>query len=120
MADYRTKKRRWIKIYAQESIDGSIRWQLTPAERSAWYDILCFSSICSNVGDICDRDGKPIPRQFIANRLNIPMQLLTSTIEKCITEGRMTEDEDGVLHITNWSRYQSEYDRQKQSREDNQ
>ena len=114
--DLRTSKRRWIKLYPNECLSGSIRWQLTPQERSAWYDLLFFSSVCSNTGDICDRDKNPIPRSFIANRLNISLQLLNSTIEKCKEEGRLTEDDKG-FHITNWGKYQSEYDRQKPYRQ---
>ena len=111
----RTTKRRWFKLYPNECINGSIRWQLSPAERSVWYDLLAFSAISSNIGLIADRDGKPLPHSFIANRLNIPLTLLNNALKKCIEEGRITEDEVGI-HITNWKLYQSEYDRQKQYR----
>ena len=114
--DFRTTRRRWIKLYPTESINGSIRYQLTPSERGVWYDLLCFSSLCSNTGDICDRDGNEFPPGFIANRLNIPAPLLKSTLLKCALEGRIIADDHG-LHITNWAKYQSEYDRQKPYRE---
>jgi len=110
--DFRTTKRRWIKLYPGECINGSIRYQLTPSERGVWYDLLSLSSLCSNTGDICDRDGKAFPLTYIANRLNIRLPLLKATIEECTNEGRLTQDEHG-LHITNWDKYQSEYDRQK-------
>ena len=114
--DLRTSKRRWFKLYSNECINGSIRWQLSPAERSVWYDLLAFSAITSNIGLIADRDGKPLPHSFIANRLNIPVPLLESALKKCIEEGRIAEDETGI-QIVNWSRYQSEYDRQKPYRQ---
>lgn len=114
--DLRTSKRRWIKLYPNESLNGSIRYQLTSAERGVWYDLMCFSSLCSNTGDISDRDCSPFPLAYIANRLNVQLPLLKSTIDKCLLEGRISEDEHG-LHITNWGRYQSEYDRQKPYRE---
>ena len=114
--DFRTTKRRWIKFYPGEIINGSLRWQLTAAERSVWYELMLFASLCSNTGDICDRDGKPFPYSFIANRLNITGKLFRSTLKKCIDEGRIAEDDAG-LHIVNWSRYQSEYDRQKPYRQ---
>jgi hypothetical protein len=53
---------------------------------------------------------------YIANRLNVQLPLLKGTLEKCILEGRVTEDDSGI-HIANWARYQSEYDRQKPYRE---
>ena len=114
--DLRTSKRRWFKLYPNECINGSIRYQLSPAERSVWYDLLAFSAICSNTGLIADRDGKPLPHAFIANRFYVPEELFESAFKLCIEEGRITEDEAGI-HITNWAKYQSEYDRQKPYRQ---
>jgi len=114
--DFRSTKRRWIKLYPTESLQGSIRYQLSSAERGVWFDLLSFSSLCSNTGDICDRDGNPFPDTYIANRFNVKLSLLKSTIDKCLAEGRLTRDETGY-HITNWSKYQSEYDRQKPYRQ---
>jgi len=107
--------RRYIKVYPVESLTGSIRHQLTSAERGVWYDLLCFASVCNMDGQISDRDGKKIPKSYIANRLNITSRLLEETLEKCKDEGRITE-KDGILFITNWKKYQSEYERQKKSR----
>lgn len=109
-------KRRWIKIYTNESLYGSIRYQLSAAERGVWFDLLLLSAQYSNTGDIADRDNKKFPLAFIARTLNIRLNLLKRTLTKCIDEGRITSDATGI-HITNWSRYQSEYDRQKQYRQ---
>ena len=103
---------KWIKLYPMECLNGSIRYQLTSEERGTWYDLLNFAAICTNHGTISDRDGRPYPHDFIANRLNISSELLEKTLKNCIEEGRVTEDEEGI-HITNWKLYQSEYDRQK-------
>jgi len=97
-------------------LDGSIRYQIDPAERGTWYDLLLFSALCSDDGSICDGDQRPYPHSFIANRLNISEKLLETTLKKCKAEGRLTEDEYGI-HITNWKIYQSEYQRQKPFRE---
>ena len=110
--DLRTTKRRWFKLHANECLNGSIRWQLTAEERGVWYDLLVFSAVCSNTGMISDRDGNPFPLSFIANRLNISQELLETTISKCRDEGRLTVT-DGVIQISNWNKYQSEYDRVK-------
>lgn len=109
-------RRKWIKLYPMECLNGSIRYQLTSEQRGTWYDLLNFSAICTNHGVISDRDGRPYPHDFIANRLNIPIELLESTLKNCLEEGRVTENETGI-HITNWKLYQSEYDRQKPYRQ---
>ena len=109
-------RRPWLKLWAVESLEGSIRYQLDAAERGTWYDMLVLARICGQGGVIADRDGRPYPHSFIANRLNIALELFETTLAKCIDEGRITEDGGGI-HITNWEKYQSEYERQKPYRE---
>jgi len=110
-----TTKRRWFKIYSQPWLNGSIRYQLEPDERSVWADLLAWANVCSPPGTIADNDNRAFPHDFIANRLNIPLELLESTIEKSVEEGRIVVKE-GVITITNWTPYQSEYDRVKKYR----
>jgi hypothetical protein len=45
------------------------------------------------------------------------LEVLESTLLLCIDEGRISEDETGI-HITNWTIYQSEYQRQKPYRDE--
>ena len=109
-------RRPWLKLWAVESLEGSIRYQLSAAERGTWYDMLVLARICGQDGTIADRDSRPYPHTFVANRLNIPLELFETTLAKCIDEGRVTENEKGI-HITNWKKYQSEYERQKKYRQ---
>ena len=108
----RIQRRKWIKVYPMECLEGSIRYQLEPDERGVWYDLMNFAAICSNDGAITDRDKRPYPHGYIANRLNIPLELLDRTLKKCIADKRISEDKSGI-HITHWKLYQSEYDRTK-------
>lgn len=110
-------RRAWVKLYVTGWLHGSIRWQLEPEERSVWADLLCLAGECSQNGLIADNDGRGFPRQYVANHLNIPLELLESTISKCQVEGRIDNREDGVLQITNWQIYQSEYERLKKYRQ---
>lgn len=109
-------RRCWIKIYPLDCLQGSIRYQLEPDERGVWYDLLNFAAICALPGTISDKDARPYPHSFIANRLNIDIELLERTLTKCEEEGRINENDNGI-HITNWKDYQSEYERQKPYRE---
>lgn len=108
-------KRSWVKFWVTGWLHGSIRWQLAPAERGVWADLICLAGECGQEGKICDNDGRPYPRDFIANQLNIPQVLLDQTIAKCKHEGRL-DDKDDVIIISNWQTYQSEYDRVKKYR----
>ncbi len=109
-------RRTWIKLYPIDCLDGSIRYQLEADERGVWYDLLNFAAICNKPGSIADKDERAYPLTFVANRLNITLELLEKTVKKCSEEGRIKVDEQGI-HITNWTAYQSEYARQKPYRE---
>jgi len=109
-------RRTWIKLFVTGWLHGSIRWQLEPDERSVWADLICLAGECGHQGKICDNDGEALPRDFIANQLNIKRTLLDRTIAKSIHNNRLIE-ENGCLLIKNWGAYQSEYDRQKPYRE---
>ena len=109
-------RRSWIKLFVTGWLHGSIRWQLTSAERGCFADLLCLAGECNHDGLICDNDGRPLPRDYLANHFNVELELLESTIIKCSAEGRL-EDTDGLLRVINWKTYQSEYNRQKKYRE---
>ena len=106
-------RRSWVKLFITGWLHGSIRWQLEADERSVWADLICLAGECGQCGLIADNDGRPLPWSFIANRLNIPQELLERTIAKCKHEGRLENCDDDTIRITNWSAYQSEYERQK-------
>jgi hypothetical protein len=108
-------RRRWVKLFITGWLHGSVRWQLTPEQRGTFADLICLAGECGKDGAICDNDNRPFPREFIANQLNIPLQLLEETIKECRDEGRI-EDRDDVIVIKNWDTYQSEYERQSQYR----
>jgi len=93
-------------------LNGSVRYQLTPAERSVWVDLLALAALGPAPGLIADNDSRPFPLAFLANRLNIKVALLQNTIKKCAEEGRIIHS-DGLIRISNWDAYQSEYERQK-------
>lgn len=105
----------WVKIHIAGWLHGSIRWQLDPAERGVWADLIALAGQCLQGGRICDNDGRAFPFDFLANQLHIPLELLEATIAKCKEEGRI-EVIGGVIIITNWHAYQSEYERQKSYR----
>jgi len=106
-------RRSWVKLWVTGWLHGSIRWQLDAAERSTWADLICMAGECNQDGRICDNDGRALPIKYIANTLNIPIDLLGGTIAKCKAEGRIEDRNDSIIVIANWKAYQSEYLRQK-------
>ena len=101
----------WIKIWCEESLSGTIRFDFTPAQRSVWYDLLALAGKSRKDGYITPGSGN-YPLFWIAHYLHIRIDLLKDTLKKCIATNRIAETPDG-LKVINWNRYQSEYERQK-------
>jgi len=108
-------RRKWVKIWVDESLTGTVRFDLIPAERSIWYDLIILAGACRVPGQISSNETTPFPHDYIANLLQVPLDLLQTTLKKLADTGRISENENGI-HITNWLKYQSEYDRQKKYR----
>lgn len=109
--------RKWIKVFCYETLHGSMNYQLTESEQGVWFKLLCFAGLCGNEGLIADHDLRPFPDDFIIHEIHTSQELFASTVSKCKDEGRISENGQGALRITNWTRYQSEYDRQKPYRQ---
>jgi len=109
-------RRTWVKMYVNECLEGSIRFDFTPAERSIWYDLVLMAGRCRNPGIISANEKAPYPHKYIAGMLNVDVELLESTLAKCKVSGRIVENDSGI-ELVNWEHYQSEYQRQKPYRE---
>lgn len=107
------KPRRWIKLYCYETLHGSVSYQLTEAEQGCWNKLLCQAGLCGMEGVIADHDGRPWPHSHIIQEIHASPEVFESTLKKCIQEGRIIEKNGQGIMITNWKKYQSEYERQK-------
>jgi len=108
--------RKWIKVFCYETLHGSVSYQLSEAEQAVWVKLLCFAGLCGHEGLIADHDKRPFPHAFIIHEVHTSPDIFEGTLTKCKDEGRISEDGEGI-RITNWVKYQSEYDRQKPWRE---
>lgn len=99
--------KRYIRLYTNEWLDGSIRSDLTPAERSVWGDLMTMAGISRREGYIERSKGIAYSHVALASRFVIPLKLLDSCIAKCLNEGRLTALKDGTYYITNWGKYQA-------------
>ena len=112
------RHRDWIKLWIKESLLGTIREDLEPEERSTWYDFLLLAGNCRLPGVISANENTAIPNKRIAAILNVEESLVKRCIVKFEKSGRITVEKSGVIHITNWEKYQySDYDRVKKYRQ---
>lgn len=98
---------RWRKSWIDENLDGSIRKDLEPAERSVWSDLCDLCGKSRRWSYIEMSQGIPYTVDDLAHRFHTPVQIVQSTIDKCLAEGRLQQDGSGTLVVANWDRYQS-------------
>jgi len=102
------EKRWWIKLWTKEWLDGTIRFDLTPEERSIWVDLLALAGDSRVPGIIQSGKNSPFPHSYLASRLQISVDLFETTIAKLISQQRISENNEGI-HILNWDKYQAKY-----------
>jgi hypothetical protein len=47
----------------------------------------------------------PYPDRYLANLLNIEIELWERTIRKCVSVGKIIRMEDGILYVASWQDY---------------
>lgn len=92
-----------------EWLRGSIRFDLNPAERGVWADLLGMAGESRTPGVIQATEGVAYPINWIAQALNIPPELLEQALKKLEETGRVNMD-GGCINIINFEYYQT-YDR---------
>lgn len=103
----------WFKINHDGWLDGRIRQDSTPAERGVFVDLMALASRCTlRDGTLRTSIDCPMSRERIIKILDIPIELLNSTIDKGQKDvgsngkPRIEVWEDGTISIPNWSKYQ--------------
>lgn len=112
-------KRKWIKLWIDECLTGTVREDLTAEERSVWYDFLLVAGRNRPPGCISANENTPISPKRLASILNIAESLVRRCIVKFEKSGRIRIRPNRVIYICNWGKYQyTDYDRQKPYRQE--
>ena len=111
-------RRTWIKIYCDKWLRGTLR-EDTLETRGAWVDLLAMAgdSAFSEDGVIQVSPGVGLTDEQIASILRVGISVWLTAKERLLNTARIGIDGHNVIKIVNWHNYQSEYDRQKPSRE---
>jgi hypothetical protein len=106
--------RTWIKVYCEPWLGGTLREE-KPEIRGVWIDLLVLagSGQYGDTGEIKLRNGIGFTDKQIAEILNITKSLWRRAKQRFIETERIKVTEKGAISITNWGKYQSEYERQK-------
>lgn len=106
--------RTWIKVYCEKWLSGTIREE-QPDVRSVWIDLLTLagSGQFGDIGEIKLANGVGLTDTQIAEILHITKSLWRKSKRRFLESQRIEILPKGAIRIINWSKYQSEYLRQK-------
>jgi len=119
---YKSTRRQWVKLWVNEWLDGTTRFELTAAQRLLWVDLLALAGRSRFPGFIYagdGGDGKRVgyPVAYLAGVLQMDEIALNNTMKLLVDKGHITLEESSpecyIIGIVNWEKYQSEYMRQK-------
>ena len=111
-------KRTWIRLFIDQTLKGSMISELNPEQRWMFIGLLLLAGDSSIPGQIFgrkDEDGNLIgyANGWLAYTLGVEEAHVQPALDRMKEKTKISVDERGVISICNWTKYQSEYLRQK-------
>ena len=106
--------RTWVKLYCSKWLEGTIRHE-TPLVRAVFIDLLALagSGVYGDSGEIKLPNGVGLSDKQLKTILRLTNQQWVAARLQLQKTDRIRINTGGVISISNWHRYQSEYERQK-------
>lgn len=111
-------RRSWIKLYIDQTLRGTCFDELLPDERFIWFGFLLLAGDNAIEGKISVTENMGFSIEQLSDLLKCNSELIQRAIKKMITFKKITIDKNNVIYISNWKKYQSEYQRQRDYREE--
>lgn len=111
-------RRRWIKLWTQETLYGTTSQELELDQQAIWFKLLALAGDSPEPGKVEVAPGIPMTDEQIAG-------ILKASLDMWLRAKQRLQDPDvdkifinnGIIHIKNWDKYQSEYERTKKYRD---
>lgn len=115
---FRPSRRSWVKLWVNEWLTGTVRWQLSPSQRAMWADLLALAGYSRFPGIVCSGETngqlEPYPMDYLCTTFRCKERDVREAFQLFETQGRIRIDPNLVIHIVNWEKYQSEYQQKRQ------
>jgi len=113
-------RRKWIKIWTENWLEGTVRFNCNHKERAVWVDLLVLAGRSRMPGMICaGKDGNAtvgLPALRLAGIVDVPEVELLTMLQKFERQGRIElrydEERRLIIFIKNWAAYQADYSKQ--------
>jgi len=106
---------KWIRLWPDYIINGTTFSELDAETRGVWFSLLALAGYSPQPGTICISQGIPYTNEQMAGFLKIPLPILDKAIIRLTSPEvkKLTVNPDKTLSVSNWLKYQTEYERQK-------
>jgi len=110
----------WLKLWTRGWLEGSIRFDLTAAQRSVFVDLCALARESRNPPMVQANETTAYPHSWLASKLNIPLDLLEETLEICKKgpDPRISENNTGIK-VLKFQYYQEKHTEKKKPEEGN-
>ncbi len=111
-------RKRWIKLWTQETLYGTTSEELLADEQACWFKLLALAGDSPEPGRVEVAPGVPMTDEQIAGILKVPIEVWLRAKDRL-----QHPDVDkifinrGIIHIKNWDKYQGEFDKTEYMRE---
>lgn len=104
-------RKRWVKLWTQEVLYGTISKELTLEQQAIWIKLLALAGDSPIPGTICLAPDVPYPMPSLAKVIGTDLDTLEIALKRIASEevSEITIDSD-FIRICNWKSYQ-EFDR---------
>jgi len=103
--------RTWIKVYCDKWLEGTLR-QESLELRGVWIGLLTLagSGRYGDTGEVKLASNMGMNDSQIAAILSVDEEVWKRAKEQLIHSERISVTDGNVIHVSNWNRYQSEYE----------
>lgn len=111
-------RRSWIKLYVGQTLRGSCFSEMLPDERFVWFGFLLLGGDNPIEGKISVTESMGYSFEQLADLLKCNTELIKRSVKKMVKFDKIKMDGSNIIEIINWQKYQSEYQRQRNYREE--
>jgi len=111
-------RKRWIKLWTQETLYGTTSTELSLSEQAIWFKLLALAGDSPEPGKVCVAPGVAYTTEQLAEILGAPVELLLEALRRMLTpEVNKIEMNGAIIKITNWEKYQGQFNREEYQRD---
>ncbi|MDI6809371.1 MAG: phage replisome organizer N-terminal domain-containing protein [Candidatus Eisenbacteria bacterium] len=111
------RSRPWFKVWARHTLYGTTFSELDAGPRAVWFSLLCMACDSPEPGVI--GLGAPITvgytNEQLSDILKLDEDIVSNGLHMLQQYGKVSISVTGVITITKWNLYQSDYDRTRQA-----